>query len=100
MDINYGEFLGGMQMAAYDDESLTIKTHERGETILLKSDQTRWRSEAKLSRSAITTRRKQDNDTIIVPAKGFALLGFAFIFKDQDTELALEKFLDGIIDPL
>jgi hypothetical protein len=100
MDISYGGFLGGMQMAAYDDGSLNIKIHERGEIILLKSDQTRWRSEAELSRSAIITQSMQDSDTIIVPAKGFALLGFAFIFKDQDTELALEKFLDGIIDPL
>lgn len=100
MDVSYGGFLGGMQMAAFDDSHLSVKRHEKGEVILLKSDQTRWRCEAALRRSALITQGTDAADTVTVPTKGFALLGFSFIFKNAQESEDLAHFLEGIIEPI
>ena len=100
MDVSYGGFLGGMHMAAYDDGKLNITMHEQGEIILLKSDHSSWKSQAELRRSALVTQNLPNTDNMTTNDKGFALLGFAFIFKDKQGPETLEKFLEGSIEPM
>ncbi|WP_143484208.1 PilZ domain-containing protein [Acidithiobacillus marinus] len=100
MDISYGGFLGGMHMAAYDDGSLDLRLHEQGDIILLKSDHTRWRGLAELRRSALITQDPENSDSVSVPGKGFALLGFAFIFTDAEHAQSLAHFLEGSIEAI
>lgn len=100
MDISYGGFLGGMHMAAYDDGSLDLRLHEQGDIILLKSDHERWRGQAELRRSALITQDPENSDSVSVPGKGFALLGFAFIFTDAEHAQSLARFLEGSIEAI
>lgn len=100
MDVSYGGFLGGMHMAAYDDGSLNLHLHEQGDIILLKSDHSRWRGQAELRRSVRINQDPQNPDDITVPGKGFALLGFAFIFSDAEHAESLARFLEDSIEPI
>jgi hypothetical protein len=100
MDVSYGGLLGGMHMAAYDDGKLNIHLHEQGEIILLKSDHSSWKSQAELRRSALVTQNPSNTDGVTVDDKGFALLGFAFIFKDKQGPETLGQFLEGRIEPI
>lgn len=100
MDVSYGGFLGGMSVAAYHDDGLSVQLHERGEIILLKSDLTRWRGKAELRRSALATQDGHDGDEVRVPVNGFSLLGFSFLFSNAEEASALGPFLEGAVEPL
>ncbi|MBU2852339.1 MAG: PilZ domain-containing protein [Acidithiobacillus ferriphilus] len=100
MDISLGGFLGGMNVASFDDGTRTFQRGEIGQVTLTKPDGQKWLGSAELRRSDRITADKRDPEDIIGPINGFSLLGFAFLFKGTEQSLSLEKFLEGTLETL
>lgn len=98
MDIGLGGFLGGMNVAVFNDGSCIFQRGDAGQITLTKSDGTQWQGLAELRREQPVTQEEQYPDELIGPIIGFSLLGFAFQFKDPQESLALEQFLDGTLE--
>ncbi|CDQ12179.1 conserved protein of unknown function [Acidithiobacillus ferrivorans] len=98
MDISLGGFLGGMNVASFDDGTRTFQRGEIGQVTLTKPDGQKWLGSAELRRSDRITADKRDPEDIIGPINGFSLLGFAFLFKGTEQSLSLEKFLEGTLE--
>lgn len=98
MDISLGGFLGGMNVASFDDGTRTFERGEIGQVTLLKPDGQKWLGSAELRRSDRITADKRDPEDIIGPTKGFSLLGFAFLFNGPEQSLFLELFLEGVLE--
>jgi hypothetical protein len=100
MDISLGGFLGGMNVASFDDGTRTFQRGEIGQVTLTKPDGQKWLGSAELRRSDRITADKRDPEDIIGPINGFSLLGFAFLFKGTEQSLSLKKFLEGTLETL
>ncbi|MBN6739545.1 PilZ domain-containing protein [Acidithiobacillus sp. MC6.1] len=98
MDISLGGFLGGMNVASFDDGTRTFQRGEIGQVTLTKPDGQKWLGSAELRRSDRITADKRDPEDIIGPTRGFSLLGFAFLFNGPEQSLSLEKFLEGTLE--
>ncbi len=98
MDISLGGFLGGMNVATFNDGTRTFRRGEIGQVILTKPDGQQWLGSAELRHSNLITSDNRPLDDIIGPIKGFSLLGFAFIFDGSEKALSLEQFLDGTLE--
>ncbi|WP_232821572.1 PilZ domain-containing protein [Acidithiobacillus ferrivorans] len=98
MDISLGGFLGGMNVASFDDGTRTFQRGEIGQVTLTKPGGQKWLGSAELRRSDRITADKRDPEDIIGPTRGFSLLGFAFLFNGPEQSLSLEKFLEGTLE--
>ena len=98
MDISLGGFLGGMNVASFDDGTRTFHRGEIGQVTLIKPDGQKWLGSAELRRSERITVDKHDPEDIIGPIKGFSLLGFAFRFNGPEQALSLKLFLEGALE--
>ncbi|OFA17095.1 hypothetical protein A4U49_03845 [Acidithiobacillus ferrivorans] len=100
MDISLGGFLGGMNVASFDDGTRTFQRGEIGQVTLTKPDGQKWLGSAELRRFDRITADKRDPEDLIGPINGFSLLGFAFLFKGTEQSLSLEKFLEGTLETM
>jgi len=100
MDISLGGFLGGMNVASFDDGTRNFQRGEIGQVTLIKPDGQKWLGSAELRRTDRITADTRDPEDIIGPIKGFSLLGFAFLFKGPEQSLSLELFLKGALETL
>ena len=100
MDVSLGGFLGGMNVASFDNGTRTFQRGEIGQVTLTKPDGQKWLGSAELRRSDRITADKRDPEDIIGPINGFSLLGFAFLFNGSEQSLSLEKFLEGTLETM
>ena len=100
MDISLGGFLGGMNVASFDDGTRTFQRGEIGQITLIKPDGQKWLGSAELRRSDRITADKRAPEDIIGPINGFSLLGFAFLFNGSEQSFSLEKFLEGTLETM
>ena len=98
MDISLGGFLGGMNVATFNDSTRTFHRGEKGKITLIKVDGQQWVGSAELRRADIITADNRDPNDIIGPINGFFLLGFSFLFNGPEDTLSLEKFLEGTLE--
>jgi len=100
MDISLGGFLGGMNVASFDDGTRNFQRGEIGQVTLIKPDGQKWLGSAELRRFDRITADRRDPEDILGPINGFSLLGFAFLFQGPEQSLSLEKFLEGTLETL
>jgi len=98
MDISLGGFLGGMNVATFNDSTRTFHCGEKGKVTLIKVDGQQWVGSAELRRADMITADDSDSNDVSGPIRGFFLLGFSFLINGPEDTLSLGQFLEGTLD--